>query len=112
MGPVTFVERQIAHVWAASMIGIALLFPIEYVLHLDVLSLTPIVALTSGMVFLIKAGILSGTFYWQAAALFASAFVIAKLPEFGHIIFGVVAAASFFIPGWKYYHQRRRAQQS
>ena len=29
MGPVMFVERQIAHVWAASMCGVALLFPLE-----------------------------------------------------------------------------------
>lgn len=110
MGPVTFVERQIAHVWAASMIGIAILFPIEYIMGFEVLSLTPILALTSGMVFFIKAGILSGTFYWQAAALFLTAFVVAAVPNFGHVIFGCVAALCFFIPGWKYYHQRRRAE--
>ena len=111
MGPVTFVERQIAHVWAASMIGIGLLFPIEAILDFDVLSLTPMLAVTSGMVFFIKAGILSGSFYWQAAALFATAFVIARFPAYGHLIFGVVAALCFFIPGWKYYHQRRRTEQ-
>ena len=32
MGPVTFVERQIAHVWGAAMIGIAALFPVEWAL--------------------------------------------------------------------------------
>jgi serine/threonine-protein kinase len=30
MGPVTFVERQIAHVWGAAMIGIGALFPVEW----------------------------------------------------------------------------------
>lgn len=30
MGPVTFVERQIAHIWAGSMISIALLYPLEF----------------------------------------------------------------------------------
>ena len=35
MGPVTFVERQIAHLWAGSMICIALLFPLEAWLNLD-----------------------------------------------------------------------------
>ena len=36
-GPVTFVERQIAHVWGASMIGCSLLFVIEILLGLPVL---------------------------------------------------------------------------
>ncbi|MCA9148394.1 MAG: serine/threonine protein kinase [Planctomycetales bacterium] len=106
MGPVTFVERQIAHVWAASMISIGLLFPVEYLLGLPVLKLSPILALSSGMVFLIKAGILSGTFYLQAAALFATAILMARWSEFSHILFGVVSAACFFFPGWKYYRQR------
>ena len=56
MGPVTFVERQIAHVWAASMASIALLFPVESLLGLPVLKLSPILALTSGMVFLDQGG--------------------------------------------------------
>ena len=106
MGPVTFVERQIAHVWAASMISIGLLFPIEYLLDLPVLKLSPIVALTSGMVFLVKAGILSGTFYVQAVTLFGSAALMATWPEWAHIVFGVVAAGCFFVPGWKYHRQR------
>jgi serine/threonine-protein kinase len=109
MGPVTFVERQIVHVWAASLISIALLFPIEHILGLDVLRLTPVVALTSGMVFLLKAAVLSGAFYVQAVALFLSALAIARWPAYGHVIFGVVAAGSFFVPGWKYYRQRKFA---
>ena len=106
MGPVTFVERQIAHVWASSMIGIALLFPMEYLLGLGVLTLSPILGLTSGMVFLIKAGILSGTFYLQAVALFVASIAMAAFPHFAHVIFGVVSALCFFLPGWKYYQQR------
>ncbi len=107
MGPVTFVERQIAHIWAASMASIALLFPLEYTLGFPVLKLSPILGLSSGMVFLIKAGMLSGTFYIQAAALFLSSFAMARWPEFAHTIFGIVSAACFFVPGWKYYRQRR-----
>ncbi len=42
MGPVSFVERQIAHVWAASMCAVALLFPLEWWLELKVLSLAPV----------------------------------------------------------------------
>lgn len=110
MGPVTFVERQIAHVWAASMASIALLFPVEYLLDLPVLKLSPVLGLSSGMVFLIKAGILSGTFYVQAGALFLSAVAMARWPDVAHVIFGIVSAACFFVPGWKYYRQRIRSR--
>ena len=47
-GPVTFVERQIAHVWGASMIGCSLLFLIEILLGLPVLSLSPVLAVFAG----------------------------------------------------------------
>ena len=105
MGPVTFVERQIAHVWGASMIGIGALFPIEWGLGLPPLTLTPLVAVITGMVFLIKAGILSGVFYIQAFCLFAASGLMLAFPYFAHIIFGIVASASFFFPGLKYYRQ-------
>lgn len=108
MGPVTFVERQIAHVWAASMVSIALLFPIEFLLGLPVLALSPVLGLSAGMVFVVKAGILSGTFYNQAVALFAAAIAMAQWPTYAHVIFGVVSAACFFVPGWKY-HRRKRS---
>jgi serine/threonine-protein kinase len=109
MGPVLFVERQIAHVWAGSMICIALLFPIELIMGQEVLYLAPVVALVTGMVFVVKAGILSGAFYVQAAFLFATAAVMALLPRYSHFIFGVVSALCFFVPGLKYYRQRQRA---
>lgn len=105
MGPVTFVERQIAHVWGASMIAIGLVFPIEWLLDLPALTLTPLISVICGMVFMVKAGILSGAFYWQAFALFASTFLMIALPIYSHLIFGVVAALCFFIPGLKYYRQ-------
>jgi hypothetical protein len=57
----------------------------------------------------IKAGILSGAFYIQAAALFVTAAVMALLPQVAHVIFGVVSAACFFLPGLKYHRQRIRA---
>jgi serine/threonine-protein kinase len=110
MGPVTFVERQIAHLWAGSMICIAALFPLEYWLGLGVLELAPILGLVNGLVFLAKAGILSGAFYVQALALFLSAGAMALAPDYAHLIFGVVAAACFFFPGLKYYRQRRSGE--
>jgi serine/threonine-protein kinase len=109
MGPVTFVERQIAHLWASSMISIALLFPLEYLLGLKLLQLSPMLGLSSGTVFLAKAGILSGTFYVQAVALFFTAVAMAYRPDVAHFIFGIVSALCFFIPGWKYHRQKRRA---
>ncbi len=110
MGPVTFVERQIAHVWAASMVAIAGLFLVEMWLDLPALTLSPVLPLIAGMVFVIKAGILSGTFYMQAAALFAMSPVMAWFPEIGHLIFGAVSAVCFFVPGLKYYRQRIAAE--
>jgi serine/threonine-protein kinase len=115
-GPVTFVERQIAHVWAASMISIALLFVVEIILGMPVLTLSPVLALTSGMIFLVKAGTLTGQFYFQAAALFATAIGMAVLQRMqislGITLFGVVSAACFFIPGLKYYRQRKGEARS
>lgn len=109
MGPVTFVERQIAHLWAGSMISIALLFPLEAWLDLPPLKLSPVLGLITGVVFLAKAGILSGEFYVGAFALFFTAGLMAAFPRYAHFLFGVVSAACFFFPGLKYYRQRLRA---
>jgi serine/threonine-protein kinase len=107
MGPVTFVERQIAHVWGAAMIGIGALFPVEWALKLEPLTLTPLLAVITGMMFFIKAGILSGAFYLQAASLFVSAGAMLAWPGIAHLIFAVVAGLCFFVPGLKYYRLRR-----
>ena len=109
MGPVTFVERQIAHLWAGSMICIAMLFPLEAWLKVPPLTLSPVLGLVTGMVFLAKAGILSGEFYIWAALLFITAIPMALFPNYSHFIFGFVSACCFFFPGLKYYRQRLRA---
>ena len=109
-GPVTAVERQIAHVWAASVIGSVLLFWVEDLIGLEVLTLSPVLALLAGIVFFVKAGILSGAFYIQAAVLFSTALVMCLLPAWQHVIFGLVSAACFFVPGLKYYRQRGRME--
>jgi len=109
MGPVTFVERQIAHLWAGSMICIAMLFPLEAWLNVPPLTLSPVLGLVTGMVFLAKAGILSGEFYIWAALLFLTAIPMALFPNYSHFIFGIVSACCFFFPGLKYYRQRLRA---
>ena len=109
MGPVTFIERQVAHVWGASMIAIGLLFPLEGWLGLPVLSLSPMLGVISAMVFIIKAGMLSGAFYIQAAALLVASLLMALWPQWAHLIFGVVAAGCFFIPGYRYARRRNSA---
>jgi serine/threonine-protein kinase len=109
-GPVTAVERQVAHVWGGSMIASTLLFAIEQLLGLPVLTLSPVLALFAGLVFFVKAGILSGVFYVQSAALFATALVMCLVPEWQHVIFGLVSGACFFVPGLKYFRQRNRPQ--
>lgn len=107
MGPVTFIERQIAHVWGASMIAIGLLFPLEWWLEMPVLSLSPMLGVISSTVFVVKAGMLTGAFYFQAAALLAASFLMALVPNHAHFVFGWVSAGCFFFPGFQY---ARRAQ--
>lgn len=107
IGPVTFVERQVAHVWGSSMISIAMLFPLEWWLGLEVLALSPLLGVISAGVFIIKAGMFSGAFYIQAAALLAASVLMAVFPLYAHLIFGIVAAACFFIPGYRYDRRRR-----
>ena len=108
-GPVTAVERQIAHIWGGSVIASVMLFWVEALLDLPVLTLSPVLALLAGLVFFAKAGILSGAFYIQAAVLFATALVMCMARDVSHIIFGVVSGICFFVPGLKYFRQRGRA---
>jgi hypothetical protein len=115
-GPVTAVERQIAHIWGGSVIASVLLFWVEALLQdsggqpLAVLTLSPVLALLAGVVFFAKAGILSGVFYIQAAVLFGTALVMCLVPAWQHVIFGIVSGLCFFVPGLKYYRQRSRAE--
>ena len=108
MGPVTFVERHIAHLWAGSMICVAVLFPLESWLGLEPLKLSPMLPMFAATTFLVKGAILSGRFYFQAIALFATPFLMAAMPGIAHLIFGVVAGVSFFIPGYQLHRMRLR----
>ena len=105
-GPVTAVERQVAHIWGGTMIASMLLFSVEELLGLPVLKLSPVLALLAGLMFFAKAGILSGVFYIQSVALFATALAMCVLPHFQHILFGLISGGCFFLPGLKYYRQR------
>jgi serine/threonine-protein kinase len=108
-GPIRFVERQLAHVWGAGIVSINLIFLVEWLLDMPVLTLAPMIAVTNGMLFMIKAGILSGDFYLQAALTFMAVFPMAWFPRFGPLIFGAVASTCFFLTGLKYRLRRLRS---
>ncbi|MEO2089732.1 MAG: serine/threonine-protein kinase, partial [Gemmataceae bacterium] len=107
-GPVLFVERQVAHAWAGGAAASIGLFVIEVVQGLPSLTLSPVLPVIAAVVFAFKAGTLSGQFYLWALGYFATAVYMAALPQSGHLVFGLVSAASFFVPGLKYYRQRKR----
>jgi serine/threonine-protein kinase len=118
-GPVTFVERQIAHVWAGAMGASTFLFWVEAALRLPVLSLSCVLALVSGAVFMVKAGILSGRFYLEAGLLYCTAVAMAYVqsyaartgaPDLSILLYGVVIWACFFFPGLKYYRRGARGE--
>ena len=107
-GPVTFVERQIGHGWAGGVIGSIATFLIEVLLDLPSLTLTPVLAVLAGVIFLIKAVTLSGWFYGAAIAMFVAVVPMTLAgPPWSLGIFGIISALAFFLPGYKYYRQRR-----
>ena len=87
------------------MAASALLFVVEALLGFPVLTLSPVLALIGGFSFVIKAGILSGAFYFQACALFLTSGLMCFFPSVSVTIYGLVSAACFFVPGLKYYWQ-------
>lgn len=114
-GPITAVERQIAHVWAGSMVASTMLFGVESLMGKQVLEFSPVLGCIAGIVFLAKAGMLSGGFYLHALALFATSLVMAAMTQSGKqdysvSLFGIVSALTFFIPGLKYYRQQRQGR--
>jgi serine/threonine-protein kinase len=75
---------------------------------LPVLTLAPVLAITNGMLFLVKGGILSGTFYVQAALTFLTVVPMALWPRFAPLTFAVVASACFFVTGLQAHLRRSR----
>jgi serine/threonine-protein kinase len=106
-GPVLFVERQIAHAWAAGVCASIFMFVVETTMNLPALTLSPTLAVAAGMVFVFKAGILSGRFYVTAAVMFLVALLMPLLPDIQILLFGLGLALCFLVPGIKYYRLRR-----
>lgn len=111
MGPVTFVERQMAHVWAAAMGLVIFLFPLEWSLGLEPLKMAPMLAIICAMVFLVKAGILSGSFYVHSATMFVTGIVMMVNPNCDMLAFGVASAGCFFLAGLKYYRRKKQGMK-
>ena len=111
MGPVTFIERQIAHVYAAGIVGCISIFAAEWVQDRPVLSMAPGLAVVGSLVFLVKAAILSGRLYIASAALLITSTLMAIFPSIQLLLFAPVSAACFFWLGLKYYRQRLRASR-
>jgi len=68
-----------------------------------------VLELIGGSVFVVKAGILNGSCYLVALALFATSLVMAWMEragiEYSITVFGLVSAAAYFLPDWKYYRR-------
>lgn len=109
VGPVTFVERQIAHTWAAGVTGAFGVLLIEMLLGRPVLEFAPLLPVVAAMVFLSKAGILSGMFYISVAALCSVALLMIAFPTSGMLLYGIAVALSYFIPGWIFWRRRQAA---
>jgi hypothetical protein len=112
IGPVTFVERQIAHVWASGVAGSFAVLALEWLLGRPVLEYAPMLAVVAGMIFICKAGMLSGMFYLAAGALFIAAVVMAWVPEWGMVVYGVTLATCYFVPGWIFQRRKRLSRKS
>ncbi|MGL4550434.1 MAG: serine/threonine-protein kinase [Gemmataceae bacterium] len=108
-GPVLFIERQVAHVWASAIFATVGVFVLEVLLGDHVLKLAPMLAIIAGMTFVAKAGMLSGALYVAAAAEFLTAVPMALFPDYGILLFGAVTAVCFVLPGYKYHRQRLRS---
>ncbi len=110
-GPVTFVERQLAHVWAAGIAGVNLLLVAEWLLGLPALTLAPLLPITNGMLFLVKGGILSGEFYFSSGLVFLTLIPATLYPPLAIPAFVLASAGCFFVTGLKYHRRHLRTRR-
>jgi serine/threonine-protein kinase len=105
MGPVTFVERQLAHVWAACFAFMVVISVMESAMDLKPLTLAPLWAVACGMAFFINAGMLSGAFYIHAIALLLCSALMLAVPNYAALMFGLTTSGCFLLSGVKYYRR-------
>ncbi len=111
LGPVRFVERQVAHAWAAGVCSSIGMFVIEVIMGEPPLKFSPLLAVAAATTFLVKAGVLTGIFYLAAGVMFITAVLMALFPHYGVLMFGIAVAGGFFFPGLKYYKQKQKSMK-
>ena len=112
LGPVRFVERQVAHAWGAGVCSSIGMFVIEVLMKEPPLKFSPLLAIAAATTFLVKAGVLTGIFYVAAGVMFITAVLMALFPSYGVLMFGFAVAGGFFFPGLKYYKQKQKSLES
>lgn len=110
-GPISFIERLLAHVWGAGIVAINLTFVIEWLMGLPAWTLSPVFGITNGMLFMIKGGILAGSFYFQAAAVFLSIPFLVWFPSYSPLIFAAVSGTCFFVTGLNAFRRGRKRRR-
>jgi serine/threonine-protein kinase len=110
-GPITAVERLLANIWGTGILSINLTFLAEWLMGLPVLTLAPVLAITNGMLFMIKGAILSGSFYLMAGLTFLSILPMVAYPRFAPLILGAVCAGCFFAVGLRAHLQRLHTER-
>ncbi len=101
-GPIVFVERQLAHIWAAGVLSINGVLATEWLLGMPALTLAPMLVLGNAMLYLVKAGLLSGRFYLDAALTLVTIVPMALAPAWGLPLFTIASAWGFFRTGLHY----------
>ena len=107
MGPITSVDRQLAHIWGAVFLMIITINILEASLDLQPSILSPLWSMAFAAAFLIMASVLSGRFYLQAITLTLTSIVMWLYPSSAMLNFGIVASICFFVPGLIHYRRRR-----
>ena len=110
-GPISFVERQLAHVWAAGVVGVNMLLVAEWLLKIPVMSLAPLLAVTNGMLYMVKGGLFSGEFYVLGGLVFLTLIPAALYPPIAVPAFALVSAGCFFATGLKYHLRHLRTKR-
>ena len=75
------------------------------------MALAPLLAITNGMLFLVKGGILSGEFYLNAALVFLTLIPATLYPPIAIPAIALVSAGCFFATGLKYHLRHLRSRR-
>ena len=100
--PLAVVESQLARVWALFAAGILITGLINHIMGFGALKLMPIAVLECALAFGCMALLLGGSFYVITVSCAALALLLAKWPEHGPLLFGLVVLVGLLVPGLRY----------